>query len=86
LREIAQSLRGTPSCRADARRQILFHSGIGAIFMSKTSLKNIQKQKKKARRTIDRPAQTRIQGNTAAVRKRLKKQSGLARAKKAASA
>jgi hypothetical protein len=54
--------------------------------MSKTSLKNIQKQKKKARRTIDRPAQTRVQGNTAAVRKRLKKLSGLARAKKATAA
>jgi len=54
--------------------------------MSKTSLKNIQKQKKKARRTIGRPAQTRVQGNTSAVRKRLKKLSGIARAKKAASA
>lgn len=50
--------------------------------MSKTSLKNIQKQKKKARHAIDRPAHTRIQGNTSAVRKRLKKLSGLARAKK----
>lgn len=58
----------------------------GRFFMSKTSLKNIQKQKKKARRTIDRPAQTRVQGNTAAVRKRLKKLSGLARAKKATAA
>ena len=54
--------------------------------MSKTSLKNIQKQKKKARRTIGRPAQTRIQGNTAGVRKRLKKLSGITRAKKAATA
>ena len=44
--------------------------------MSKTSLKNIQKQKKKARRTIGRPAQTRIQGNTAGVRRRLKKLAG----------
>jgi hypothetical protein len=51
--------------------------------MSKTSPKNIQKQKKKARRTIARPAQSRIQGNTAGVRKRLKKLAGLARAKKA---
>jgi hypothetical protein len=51
--------------------------------MSKTSLKNVQKQKKKARRTIGRPPQTRIQGNTTAVRKRLKKLSGIARAKKA---
>lgn len=44
--------------------------------MSKTSLKNIQKQKKKARRTIPRAPVTRIQGNTAAVRKRLKKLAG----------
>lgn len=51
--------------------------------MSKTSPKNIQKQKKKARRVIGRPAQTRVQGNTAGVRKRLKKLSGIARAKKA---
>jgi hypothetical protein len=55
----------------------------GGFPMSKTSLKNIQKQKKKARRTIARPTQTRIQGNTAAARKRLKKLSGIARAKKA---
>ena len=51
--------------------------------MASTSLKNIQKQKKKARRRIDRPVQTRIQGNTAGVRKRLKKLAGKARAKKA---
>ncbi len=51
--------------------------------MSKTSLKNVQKQKKKARRAIPRPTQTRIQGNTTAARKRLKKLSGIARAKKA---
>ena len=51
--------------------------------MSKTSLKNIQKQKKKARRAIPRPTQTRIQGNTAGVRKRLKKLAGQDRAKKA---
>lgn len=52
--------------------------------MSKTSLKNIQKQKKKARRTIARAKVTRIQGNTAGVRKRLKKLAGKARAAKAA--
>ncbi|MBS0239888.1 MULTISPECIES: hypothetical protein [unclassified Hyphomicrobium] len=51
--------------------------------MSKTSLKNVQKQKKKAKRTIPRPAQSRIQGNTAGVRTRLKKLAGQARAKKA---
>jgi hypothetical protein len=53
--------------------------------MSKTSAKNVQKQKKKARRAIPRTAQTRIQGNTAGVRRRLKKLAGQARAKKAAS-
>jgi hypothetical protein len=53
--------------------------------MSKTSLKNVQKQKKKARRAIARPAQSRIQGNTAGVRRRLKKLAGKAAAKKAAS-
>jgi hypothetical protein len=51
-------------------------------FMSKTSPKNVQKQKKKARRTIARPAQSRIQGNTAGVRTRLKKLAGKARARK----
>jgi len=54
-----------------------------ACFMSKTSLKNVQKQKKKAKRTIPRPAQSRIQGNTAGVRTRLKKLAGQTRAKKA---
>jgi histone H3/H4 len=48
--------------------------------MSKTSLKNIQKQKKKAKRTIPRSPVTRIQGNTAAVRNRLKKAAGKTRA------
>lgn len=52
--------------------------------MSKTSLKNIQKQKKKARRAIPRAKVTRVQGNTAAVRKHLKKLAGKARAAKAA--
>lgn len=47
--------------------------------MSK-SAKNVQKQKKKARRVIPRAPVSRIQGNTAAVRKRLKKQAGKARA------
>ncbi|HPG89483.1 MAG TPA: hypothetical protein PLD46_07490 [Hyphomicrobium sp.] len=41
--------------------------------MAKTSLKNVQKQKKKARRAIPRAKVTRIQGNTPAVRARLKK-------------
>ncbi len=53
--------------------------------MPKTSLKNIQKQKKKARRVIPRAKVTRVQGNTAAVRRRLKKNAGKAGAAKAAS-
>jgi hypothetical protein len=52
--------------------------------MPKTSLKNVQKQKKKARRAIPRAKVTRNQGNTTAVRKRLKKTAGKARAAKAA--
>jgi hypothetical protein len=52
--------------------------------MSKTSLKNIQKQKKKAARAIPRAKVSRSQGNTAAVRTRLKKSAGKARASKAA--
>lgn len=48
--------------------------------------RNIETRKKKARRTAARPPQTRIQGNTAAVRKRLKKQAGKARAAKTATA
>lgn len=52
--------------------------------MPKTSLKNIQKQKKKAGRKIARPPVSRIQGNTPGVRKRLKKAAGKARAAKAA--
>ena len=48
--------------------------------MAKTSLKNIQKQKKKARRAIPRAKLTRVQGNTPAVRARLKKNAGKARA------
>jgi hypothetical protein len=50
------------------------------VTMSKTSVKNIQKQKKKAKRTISRATVSRIQGSTSAVRKRLKKEAGKARA------
>ena len=53
--------------------------------MPKTSLKNIQKQKKKARRVIPRAKVTRNQGNTTAVRRSLKKLSGKARSAKAGS-
>lgn len=42
--------------------------------------RKIEIQKKKARRAIPRAAVTRIQGNTPAVRKRLKKMAGKARA------
>lgn len=45
--------------------------------------RKVEIQKKKARRAIPRPKTTRIQGNTAAARKRLKKQAGKARAAKA---
>ncbi|MCL4764717.1 MAG: hypothetical protein KJZ80_00610 [Hyphomicrobiaceae bacterium] len=47
--------------------------------MSKRSLRSVETQKKKARRAIPRPKLTRNQGNTAAVRKRLKKEAGKAR-------
>jgi hypothetical protein len=46
--------------------------------------RNIETRKKKARRAIPRAKVTRIQGNTAGVRKRLKKAAGIARAKKVA--
>lgn len=45
--------------------------------------RKVETKKKKARRAIPRPAVTRIQGNTAAARKRLKKASGQARAARA---
>lgn len=52
--------------------------------MTERAPRKIETQKKKARRAIPRAKVTRIQGNTAAVRKRLKKQAGKARAAKAA--
>lgn len=45
--------------------------------------RKVEIQKKKARRAIPRDKVTRIQGNTAAARKRLKKQAGKVRAAKA---
>jgi hypothetical protein len=51
---------------------------------SKTSVRsprNIETRKKKARRVIPRAKVTRIQGNTAGARKRLKKLAGIRRAK-----
>lgn len=47
------------------------------------SPRNIETRKKKARHAIPRAKVTRIQGNTAGARKRLKKLSGIARAAKA---
>jgi hypothetical protein len=52
--------------------------------MSKRSLRNVETQKKKKSRAIPRAKVTRVQGNTAGVRKRLKKQAGIARATKSA--
>lgn len=48
--------------------------------------RNVETRKKKARRVIPRAKVTRVQGNTAAVRKRLKKQAGKARAAAAVTA
>ena len=44
------------------------------------SARNVEKQKKKNRRAMPRKKLTRIQGNTLAVRRRLKKMAGKARA------
>jgi hypothetical protein len=52
--------------------------------MTRRSLRNVEIRKKKRRRAIPRAKVTRIKGNTAGVRKRLKRLSGLARAAKAA--
>jgi len=55
--------------------------------MSSTrSLRNVETRKKKAGRAIPRAKTTRNQGNTAAGRKRLKKEAGLRRGAKAAEA
>lgn len=51
--------------------------------MSARSVRNIETRKKKARRVIPRAKVTRIQGNTAGARKRLKKMAGKARSAKA---
>ena len=48
--------------------------------MTIRSLRNVEKQKKKRRRAAPRAKVTRIQGNTRAVRRRLKKLAGKARA------
>jgi hypothetical protein len=54
--------------------------------MAVRSLRNIEKQKKKARRALPRKKLTRIQGNTLGARRQLKKMAGKARAAKAATA
>jgi hypothetical protein len=54
--------------------------------MAVRSLRNVEKQKKKARRALPRKKQTRIQGNTLGARRQLKKMAGKARAAKAAAA
>jgi hypothetical protein len=46
---------------------------------SSRSARNVETRKKKARRTAARPPQSRNQGNTAAVRRQLKKRAGKAR-------
>jgi hypothetical protein len=51
--------------------------------MAIRSARNVEKQKKKNRRALPRKKLSRIQGNTLAVRRRLKKQAGKARAAKA---
>src|SRR5262249_55372929 len=48
------------------------------------SLRNVEKQKKKARRALPRKKTTRIQGNTLRARRHLKKMAGKARPAKAA--
>ena len=52
--------------------------------MSQRSMRNTLVRKRKKRRVISRPKVTRIQGNTARVRSRLKKKAGKARAAAAA--
>ena len=48
------------------------------------SARNVETRKKKAGHAIPRAKVSRIQGNTPAVRRRLKKQAGIARVAKAA--
>ncbi len=49
--------------------------------MAIRSARNVEKHKNKNRRAMPRKKLTRIQGNTLAVRRRLKKMAGKARAK-----
>jgi hypothetical protein len=59
-------------------------SDITVNAMSKRSLRNVETQKKKRRRAIPRAKISRIQGNTAGVRRRLKKAALKARGAKTA--
>jgi len=52
--------------------------------MTQRSLRNVETRKKKARRAIPRSKVTRVHGNTAGVRRRLKKAANKARGAKAA--
>ena len=52
--------------------------------MNKRTHRHVETLNKKRRRAIPRAKVTRIQGNTASVRRRLKKQAGVARVAKAA--
>ena len=52
--------------------------------MAVRSLRNVEKQKKKARRALPRKKLSRNQGNTLRGRRQLKKMAGKARAAKAA--
>jgi hypothetical protein len=54
--------------------------------MAVRSLRNVEKQKKKARRSLPRKKLSRSQGNTLRGRRQLKKMAGKARAAKAAAA
>lgn len=51
--------------------------------MAQVSLRHREKIKKKAKTKIDRVKPTRNQGNSPAIRKQLKKKSGIARAQQA---
>ncbi len=51
--------------------------------MTARTARKVEIQKKKRRRAVPRKAVSRIQGNTAGARRRLKKAAGLARGRKA---
>jgi hypothetical protein len=57
---------------------------IEELAMTVRSLRNVEKQKKKARRALPRKKLSRNQGNTLRARRQLKKMAGKARAAKAA--